>query len=221
MFLLFSIVLSQWPASLHGPCSAVKRRLICQTLWNVAGLRNKKMMASLTGMQNEQQSAREFQYPAGIKPVTWLKSGWLTAIMCNSPKPPSYWFVWFYEEKTIYELSYLATFKLTQIWSPWFSVSDSSSHIDRSDKIHQNVYSLSKIRQPGAWALEKSLTRPSLFLYFREIRKKRSHWPDGQSAPWLYNRYNLCLCARPAHVGECGPGPEFKFSKTVQVGWSC
>ena len=75
--------------------------------------------------------------------------------------------------------------------------------------------------QPGAWALEKSLTRPSFFLYFREIRKKRSHRPGGQSAPRLYNRYNHCPCARPAHVGECGPGPEFKFSKTVQVGWSC
>ena len=60
---------------------------------------------------------------------------------------------------------------------------------------------------PWAWALEKSLMRPSFFLYFREIRKKRSHWPGGQSAPRLYNSYNLCPCARPAHVGECWPGP--------------
>ena len=75
--------------------------------------------------------------------------------------------------------------------------------------------------QSGAWALKKSLMRPSFFLYFREIRKKQSHWPGGQSAPRLYNRYNLCPCARPAHVGECGPGPEFKFSKTVEVSWSC
>ena len=29
--------------------------------------------------------------------------------------------------------------------------------------------------QPGARALEKSFMRPSFFLYFREIRKKRSH----------------------------------------------
>ena len=60
-----------------------------------------------------------------------------------------------------------------------------------------------------------------VFLYFREIRKNRSHRPGGQSAPRLCNRYNLCPCARPAHVGECGPGPDFKFSQTVQVGWSC
>ena len=68
----------------------------------------------------------------------------------------------------------------------------------------------------------KSLSRGlHSFLYFREIRKKRSYRPGGQSAPRLYNRYNHCPCARPAHVGECWPGPEFKFSKTVQVGWSC
>ena len=53
----------------------------------------------------------------------------------------------------------------------------------------------------------------SFFLYFREITNKRSHWPGGQSAPRLYNSYNLCSCARPAHVGECWPGPEFKFTK--------
>ena len=52
----------------------------------------------------------------------------------------------------------------------------------------------------------KSLTRPSFFLYFREIRNKQSHWPGGQSAPKLYNLYNLCPCARPAHVGKCWPG---------------
>ena len=45
--------------------------------------------------------------------------------------------------------------------------------------------------QPGVWALEKSLTRPLFFLYFQEIRKKWSHWPGSQSAPRLYNHYNL------------------------------
>ena len=58
---------------------------------------------------------------------------------------------------------------------------------------------------PGAWALKKSLTRPVPFLYFREIRKIRSHWPGGQSDLRLYNSYNLCPLARPAHVGEYGP----------------
>ena len=54
------------------------------------------------------------------------------------------------------------------------------------------------------WAsvLEKSLTRPLFFLYFQDIRNKRSHWPGGQSAPRLYNSYNLCPCARLAHVGD-------------------
>ena len=45
--------------------------------------------------------------------------------------------------------------------------------------------------QPGAWALEKSLARPLFFRYFREVRKKRSHWPGSQSAQRLYNSYNL------------------------------
>ena len=58
-------------------------------------------------------------------------------------------------------------------------------------------------RQSWAWALEKSLMRPSFFqvLYFQEIRNKRSHWPGCQSAPRLYNHSNLCPCARPAHLG--------------------
>ena len=41
---------------------------------------------------------------------------------------------------------------------------------------------------------KKSLTTASFFLYFREIRNKWSHWPGGQSAPRLYNRYNLHMC---------------------------
>ena len=58
---------------------------------------------------------------------------------------------------------------------------------------------------------------------FSRIRKTRSHWPGGQSALRFYNCYNLypSYCARQALVGECWPGPEFKFSKTVEVGWSC
>ena len=47
----------------------------------------------------------------------------------------------------------------------------------------------------------ESLTRPSFFLYFWEIRQKRIHWPGSQPALRLYNSYNLCPCARPAHVG--------------------
>ena len=34
--------------------------------------------------------------------------------------------------------------------------------------------------QSRAWTLKKSLTRPSVLLYFREIRKKWCHWPGGQ-----------------------------------------
>ena len=37
--------------------------------------------------------------------------------------------------------------------------------------------------QSGAWALEMSPTRPLILLHFREIRKKRSHWPGCQSDP--------------------------------------
>ena len=42
-------------------------------------------------------------------------------------------------------------------------------------------------------SLNKVSVEPSFFLYFPwEIRKKRSHWPGGQSAPRLYYCYNLC-----------------------------
>ena len=43
-----------------------------------------------------------------------------------------------------------------------------------------------KWSQSWAWALKKSPIRPSFFLYFREIRGKRSHWPGGQSDLRLY-----------------------------------
>ena len=54
-------------------------------------------------------------------------------------------------------------------------------------------------------SLKKVSYEAFVFLYFREIRKKRSQWPGGQSAQRLNNSYNLCPFARPAHVGECGP----------------
>ena len=40
--------------------------------------------------------------------------------------------------------------------------------------------------------------RPSFFLYFPEIRNKRSNWSGAQSGPRLYDCYNLCPCPRPA-----------------------
>ena len=69
-------------------------------------------------------------------------------------------------------------------------------------------------KAPGAWALKKSLTRPFFSLYFREIRNKRSHRPGGRSAPRLNNIYNLCPCARPAHVGECRPGQKTVYNSS-------
>ena len=67
------------------------------------------------------------------------------------------------------------------------------------------------LNQSGAWALEvrKVFYGAFIFSVFWRIRNKWSHWPGGQSAPRLYNHYNLCPCARPAHVW---PGPRFKFS---------
>ena len=75
----------------------------------------------------------------------------------------------------------------------------------------------------GQWALKRSLMKPLYFLYFWDLRNKRSHWTGRccQPAPRLYNSYNLCPCARPTQVGECWPGPEFKFFKTVEVVCSC
>ena len=63
---------------------------------------------------------------------------------------------------------------------------------------------------------KKSLMWPSFFLFFREIRKKRRHWPGSQSAPRLYNCCNLCPYARPASLGKCWLGPQFKFPETVE-----
>ena len=39
-----------------------------------------------------------------------------------------------------------------------------------------------------------------VFSVFSRNQEKRSHWPGGQSAPRLSNRYNLCPCARPAQT---------------------
>ena len=74
----------------------------------------------------------------------------------------------------------------------------------------------------GAWALEKSLMRPSFFLYLQEIRKKRRHWYGCQSALRLYNRHNLCPCARPAHMGESEPcGREQAWVQVLQNSGCC
>ena len=65
-------------------------------------------------------------------------------------------------------------------------------------------------RQLGAWAWEKSLMRPLVFIYFREIRKKRSHRPGGQSAPRLYNSIIAIISAHvpgPHMWATAGPGP--------------
>ena len=66
--------------------------------------------------------------------------------------------------------------------------------------IHHIWYYVYSCVQSWAWALEKSLIRPSLFPYFREIRKKRSHWPGGQSAPRPYNSSTLPMC----QASTCG-----------------
>ena len=73
--------------------------------------------------------------------------------------------------------------------------------------------SLARFSHSEAWALQMSLTRPSFSQYFWEIRKKPSSWPGSESASRLFKRYNLCPCSRP------WPGPELKFSKTVDVWW--
>ena len=70
-------------------------------------------------------------------------------------------------------------------------------------------------------SLRKVSFEAFIFSVFREIRNKLSNWPGGQSAQRLYNSYNLCPCARPANVGKCWTGPEFKLSKPVEVWWSC
>ena len=76
------------------------------------------------------------------------------------------------------------------------SLSDVSALCDVSGTCSPDIQTRSWFScQPWAWALKKSLTRPSFFLYFREIRKKQSHWPGSQSALRLYNCFNLCPCS--------------------------
>ena len=104
---------------------------------------------------------------------------------------------------------------------PVFSFSNLSSEFS----VHL-VWNIWRPWQSGAWASENSLRSLRFSCIFEKSGpwNKRSHWPCGQSAPRLYNSYNLCPCAKPAHVSvECWPGPEFKFSKTawVEVRWSC
>ena len=62
--------------------------------------------------------------------------------------------------------------------------------------------------QCWAWALKKSLTRPSCFPYFweLEIRKKWSHWPGCQSALRLYNDV-VCSSSTIAIISSHVPGP--------------
>ena len=72
----------------------------------------------------------------------------------------------------------------------------------------------------GAWALEKSLTRPSYFLYFPE-KSGKNEATDLSDLPVSQLRGstiailddNLCSCARPAHVGKCWPGSLTKSKK--------
>ena len=73
--------------------------------------------------------------------------------------------------------------------------------------------------QSWAWALKKSLTRPSCFLYFREIRNKRSHWPGGRSA-YEAPRLTLAIISGfSAHVSglhmwaSAGQGPSSSSPK--------
>ena len=48
---------------------------------------------------------------------------------------------------------------------------------------YQNTYTNTYEHADRAWALEMSLTRPSFFLSFQEVGKKRCHWSGGHSAP--------------------------------------
>ena len=68
--------------------------------------------------------------------------------------------------------------------------------------------------QSGAWALKKSLMRPSFFLYFREIRKKQSHSPGGQSPPNSSTIAIISAHAPGLHMwASAGPGPSSSSPK--------
>ena len=72
--------------------------------------------------------------------------------------------------------------------------------------------------------MKNSLMRPSFFLYFEKSGINEANdlaVSQLRAGPRLYSSYKLYPCARPAHVGYCGPGAEFKFSKIVEVRWSC
>ena len=64
-----------------------------------------------------------------------------------------------------------------------------------------------------------SLTRPSFFLYFREIRKNEAT-DLAVSQPLGSTIATISAQVPGPHIwAKCRPWPKFKFPKTVEVGW--
>ena len=124
-------------------------------------------------------------------------------------------FIWLFIIRNLIYLYYTASFLLhlsqcTLTW-PTSYVIYLQPFCNAIHRYHVITYLFLYNTLPGA--LEKSLTsyETLFFLYFQEIRNKRSHWPAGQSAWLLYNCHNLCPCARPAALAHmwasAGQGP--------------
>ena len=49
----------------------------------------------------------------------------------------------------------------------------------------------------------RNIADEAFVFIFSRNQEKPKPLSGCQLAPWLYIRYNLCPCARPAHVGKC------------------
>ena len=77
------------------------------------------------------------------------------------------------------------------------------------------------VAQPGAWALERSLTRPLIFCIFQKSGKNKT---TDLVVSQLWGSTIAIISAHVPVPGQhmwASAGPGFKFSKSVQVGWSC
>ena len=85
-----------------------------------------------------------------------------------------------------------------------------------------NNWKFHKLHVLGTWM---RMREPLLFRQFKENDGQAFSDTIGPTLRRLYNRYNHCPCARPAHVAEswpaCGRWPYSKCFKIVEVGCSC
>ena len=103
----------------------------------------------------------------------------------------------------------------------WCIARDRQHYAEKANKKVRSKYKPvwgMRVETPSAWA--------TVFFYYLE-KFKENQWQafSDTFAPRLYDSYNHCPCAKPAHVPAAwpspGPWPDSKCPKTVEVGCSC